>query len=495
MKTETIDINLLKPNPINPRTITNEAMDNLKKSIRELPEMLELRPIVVDDDNVVLGGNQRLKALQSLGYKKATIIRADNLTDKQKKEFLLKDNGNFGEFDIDKLVLDFDEFDLGDFGLGELDLDLGLDEPQGITEADDIPEPPKEPKSKLGEIYQLGSHRIMCGDSTSQDDVEKLMDGAKADMVFTDPPYGMKKEKDGVLNDNLNHNDLLEFNKKWIPLSFDNLKENGSWYCWGIDEPLMDIYSAILKPKIAKQKATFRNIITWDKGHGQGQNSDNTRSYATADEKCLFVMCGVQGFNNNADNYFEGWEPIRDYLLEQRKMAGWDVPKMKQIAGHSDLRRDHWTCKSQWNMPTEKVYKTFQDHCQQNNIEAFKKEYDELKKEYDELKKEYYSTRAYFNNTHDNFNNVWHFDRHTRDGSEGDHATPKPIELCKRAIITSSREKEMTLDMFLGSGSTLIACENTNRVCYGMELDPVYIDVIIKRWEDYTGQIATKVSK
>jgi DNA modification methylase len=253
-----------------------------------------------------------------------------------------------------------------------------------------------------------------------------------------------------------------------------HLKENGSWYCWGIDEPLMDIYSEILKPYIKEQKATFRNLITWDKGNGQGQNSENTRSYAIADEKCLFVMCGVQGFNNNADNYFEGWEPIRDYLLEQRLKAGWDVPTMKRIAGHSDLSRDHWTCKSQWNMPTKQVYQTFQYYCQQNNIDAFKKEYEELKKEY-------YSTRAYFNNVHDNFNNVWKFERHLRNGTEGGHATPKPIPLCERVIKSSCPDGGLVIDFFLGSGSTMVAAHQLKRKCYGMELDPKYTDVVIKR--------------
>ena len=138
---------------------------------------------------------------------------------------------------------------------------------------------------------EIHSHRLMCGDSTSADDVGKLMAGEKADMVFTDPPYGMKKEKDGVINDNLNYDDLLQFNRQWIHLTFENLKDNGSWYCWGTDEPLMDIYSQIIKPLIKQQKATFRNLLTWDKGGGQGQNSDATRMYAVADEKCLFVMC------------------------------------------------------------------------------------------------------------------------------------------------------------------------------------------------------------
>ena len=324
---------------------------------------------------------------------------------------------------------------------------------------------------------------MLCGDSTDSDQVAKLMNGEKADMGFNDPPYGMKKENEGVLNDNLNYNDLLQFNKEWIALQFSHIKDNGSWYCWGTDEPLMDIYSDIIKPYAREQKATFRNLITWDKGSGQGQNSEEYRMYPIADEKCLFVMMGVQGFNNNADNYFEGWEPVRDYLLRERQKAGWDVPAMKRVAGHSDLSRDHWTSKSQFNLPTEEVYLKFQNYCQQNNINAFKKEYDELKKEYYELKKEYYSTRAYFNNTHDNQNNVWHFDRtsHKERETTGGHATPKPIQLCERAIKSSCPDNGLVLDFFLGSGSTMVASHQLKRKCYGMELDPKYCQVIIDR--------------
>jgi DNA modification methylase len=318
------------------------------------------------------------------------------------------------------------------------------------------------------------------------------MNGEKADLGHNDPPYGMKKENEGVLNDNLNYNDLLQFNREWIALQFTHLKDNGSFYCWGTDEPLMDIYSYILKPYIKEQKATFRNLITWDKGNGQGQNSETTRSYAIADEKCLFAMCGVQGFNNNADNYFEGWEPIRDYLLEQRLKAGWDIPTMKRIAGHSDLNRDHWTCKSQWNMPTKEVYLTFQKWCIEKNIQAFQKEYEELKKEYEELKKEYYSTRAYFNNVHDNFNNVWKFERHLRQGDEGGHATPKPIPLCERVIKSSCPEKGLVLDSFLGSGSTMVAAHQLKRRCFGMELEPKYCQVIIDRMKKLDSTLIVK---
>jgi len=474
----------------NSRTHSDEQVRQIAASIKEFGFN---NPVLIDEANGIIAGHGRVLAAAKLQLKEVPTICLKHLSDAQRRAYVIADNKlamNAG-WDEEALAAeiarlseeDFD-IDLLGFNTDELDALLNDEPTEGLTDEDEVPEVPEQPVTIEGDIWLLGDHRLMCGDSTSIDAVEKLMDGKKADMVFTDPPYGMKKEKDGVLNDNLNYDDLLEFNRQWIPISFSAIKENGSWYCWGIDEPLMDIYSSIIKPMIKSQQATFRNLITWAKGHGQGQNSENTRSYAIADEKCLFVMCGVQGFNNNADNYFEGWEPIRDYLLEQRLKAGWDVPAMKRVAGHSDLSRDHWTCKSQWTMPTLEVYQSFKKWCIDNNIDAFKREYDDLKREY-------YSTRAFFNNTHDNFNNVWEFERHQRDGSEGGHATPKPIELCERAIKSSSEKEDLILDIFGGSGSTLIGAETTNRKCHMMELDPKYCDVIVKRWQDFTGKKAT----
>jgi DNA modification methylase len=303
----------------------------------------------------------------------------------------------------------------------------------------------------------------------------------------------MKKENEGVLNDNLNYSDLLNFNREWIALQFMHLKENGSWYCWGIDEPLMDIYSEILKPYIAEQKATFRNLITWDKGNGQGQNSENTRSYAIADEKCLFVMLGVQGFNNNQDNYFDKWEPIRIYLEQEIKKLNESDGKIAAALGYKDGRTvNHWWSKSQWSFPTKENYEALREYSKTKEYDGFKKEYDGFKKEYDELKKEYYSTRAYFNNIHDNFNNVWKFDRHLRNGTEGGHATPKPIPLCERAIKSSCPDNGLVLDVFLGSGSTMVASHQLKRKCYGMELDPKYCQVIIDRMKKLDSTLIIK---
>ena len=463
-----VPIGTIKNNPNNPRVIKDDKFKKLVQSIKDLPEMAEVRPVVVNTDMVVLGGNMRLKAMREAGWKDVPIHVVDWDEDKQ-RQFIIKDNVSGGEWDWEMLANEWDTEELQEWGLDLPDFENGKE----LEAEEDDYEMPDELKTDivLGDLFEIGPHRLLCGDSTDSDAVAKLMDGQKADMAHNDPPYGMKKENEGVLNDNLNYSDLLNFNREWIAVQFMQLKENGSWYCWGIDEPLMDIYSNILKPYIGQQKATFRNLLTWDKGQGQGQNSDGFRMYPIADEKCLFIMCGVQGFSNNADNYFQGWDSIVNYLESERNKAGLTIKDCKRLAGHSEKSGCHWFDKSQWMMPTKETYLSWQNHC---NGKAFNREYEEVKREY-------YSTRAYFNNTHDNMNNVWHFARHSKDGSEGGHATPKPIPLCERAIKSSCPSDGLVLDAFLGSGSTMVAAHQLNRKCYGMELDPKYCQVIVDR--------------
>ncbi len=463
----------LKLNPANPRTIGKKEFERLKNSIRDFPKMLELRPVIYDDTLTILGGNMRYRALKELekeGFElKDTYFKnAKELTPEETRKFVIKDNISDGAWDDDVLANEWSDLPLDEWGV-----DTSGWKSDEVVE-DEAPEVSQEPAiSRLGEVYQLGRHRLLCGDSTKIEDVENLMNGQKADMVFTDPPYGMKKENEGVLNDNLNYDDLLDFNKEWITLTFAMLKDNGSWYCWGTDEPLMDIYSNVLKTYIKENKATFRNLITWDKGNGQGQNSEEYRMYAIADEKCLFVMAGVQGFSTNQDNYYEAWEPVRLYLASEKEKMGWSDKYIAEQLGIDP--RLHWFGKSQWEIPTEDKYKELQKLSG----------YNAFKKDYNEIKKDYYATRAYFDNTHDNMNNVWHI---SRDVQNQDHATPKPLELCQRAIKSSSRESETVLDLFGGSGSTLIACEQLNRTCYMMELDPKYCDVIRKRYAKFIGR-------
>ena len=370
----------------NSRTHSEEQVNQICASINEFGFT---NPLLIDEKNSIIAGHGRLMASKKLGMEEVPCIVLEGLTEAQKKAYIIADNKmalNAGwdeellKIELENLKeLDFD-LELTGFDIDELDDILGTKEEKEVVEDDFEVEVPEEPKAKLGDIYQLGNHRLMCGDSTSEEDVAKLMNGVMADMVFTDPPNGMKKENDGVANDNLNYDDLLEFNKKWIRITFSNLKDNGSWYCWGIDEPLMDIYSNILKPMAKENKITFRNLITWDKGNGQGQLSSEFRMYPIADEKCLFVMCGVQGFSTNASNYYEKWTPIVDYLDDEKTKAKLTIKDCKRLAGHSENSGCHWFDKSQWSFPTKDVYNSWANYCKNNNINAFKKEYEEKKK-------------------------------------------------------------------------------------------------------------------
>lgn len=483
----------LIPYENNPR-FNDAAVEKVAESIKAFGFKV---PIIVDGAREIIAGHTRLRAAQKLGLEVVPVIVAEDLTEDQARAFRLADNkvAEFSEWDDELLfaelaAIDFD-MDVFGFNLEELE-DMAVEATEDVEEVeqDEFDDELQETDVEVGDIYQLGRHRLSCGDSTDPKHIQKLLGGVKVDTVYTDPPYGMKKEKDGVQNDNLNYDDLLEFNKKWVPITFDAMKEVGSWYCWGIDEPLMDLYSNILRPMKSKQEITFRNLLTWDKGHGQGQMGSGTRMYPTADEKCLFVMKGVQGFNNNSDHYFEGFEEIRRPLAEAAERVGMTSKKCREITGVGMF--SHWFTRSQWTLIPWEHHKAIAEHYG----EEWTVDYDRIKQDYDRIKQDYYATRAFFDATHANFNNVLHFDRTSQEEREdgGGHATPKPLALVGLMLKSSTRKGDVVLDVFGGSGSTLIACEQLGRTCYMNELDPKYVDVIIRRWEKATGDVAVKLN-
>ena len=189
MKIEKAKIGALKINPANPRTIKDEKFAQLVRSVRDFPQMLEIRPIVVNSKMEVLGGNMRLRACIEAGLLEVPIIRAESLTDDQQREFIIKDNVGFGEWDWGALENEWDAGELADWGVDVPDFDGGG---AGEAQEDDY-EMPDEIKTDIvaGDLFEIGPHRLLCGDSTKAEEVERLMDGAKADMVFTDPPYGV----------------------------------------------------------------------------------------------------------------------------------------------------------------------------------------------------------------------------------------------------------------------------------------------------------------
>jgi DNA modification methylase len=334
-------------------------------------------------------------------------------------------------------------------------------------------------KVKTGQLWALGEHRLYCGDSTDPDVLDELMSGEKARMIFTDPPYGIGKE---IQNDDLNHEDLMALYNQYTQVALPHLIENGYMYTWGYFDVLSDYYQMITK----ETDLTFRNFIIWAKLHGvQGINVEEFRQFPPSYEACLLMINGNPFGNNkfsttpNAENYHEIFDPIRSYLDEQREIMDWDIKTAKRIAGHSEKSFDHWFGKSQWAMPTKEVYDSWKTEA---NGEAFLRSYADLKDEHTRIRKEYDEMRGYFDNTN-GFTDVWIFDEMT--GYEG-HPTVKPVELCERGVITSSKEGEIVLDMFLGSGSTLIASHNQKRRCYAVEVDPKFVAMVLDRFHRHT---------
>ena len=356
-----LEINKLKPNKNNPRVIKDDKFKKLVKSIKEFPEMLELRPIVVDKDMTILGGNMRHKACIEAGLKEVYVKIAKGLTEEQKQEFIVKDNVGFGEWEWDILANEWDSVQLTEWGLDvwENEDDKVI---EGLIDDDAIPEV-KESKVKRGDIWKLGKHRIMCGDSTSSDDVAKLMNGEKADMVFTDPPYGMNAvSKSGVLSARYKTDIIGDDNTDVARDSFSLI--HSLYDCkqiwWGAN-----YYSEFLP--------SAEGWIVWDKNNGGSDQTD---------------------------------------------------------------------CELAWT----------------------------------------------------NFRSVCRLYKKASEKTNRVHPTQKPVELFLWSVEKFKVEFNIVLDVFLGSGSTLIASEKLNRKCYGMELDEKYCDVIIERWEQFTGKKAEKIN-
>jgi DNA modification methylase len=184
----------IKPNPNNPRVVRNEKFQKLKQSIQEFPKMLSLRPMVIDENNVVLGGNMRLRALQELGFTdvdEAWVKRSSDLTEEEKKRFIIADNVAFGEWDWDTLANDWEVVDLEAWGLEIPQFENEAEELEASEDDYDVPEGGIETDIVIGDLFEIGEHRLLCGDSTDSDAVARLMNREKADMVFTDPPYGI----------------------------------------------------------------------------------------------------------------------------------------------------------------------------------------------------------------------------------------------------------------------------------------------------------------
>lgn len=417
--------------PRNPRFIKDERFKKLVKSLEDDPEMLDLRELIVyphGNKFVVIGGNMRLRAGKELGLElmPCKILPADTPIEKL-KAYVIKDNNAFGNDDFDLLANEWDAefleecgFDFGTFYDGEAE----QKEVESIekVEEDNFDEDmePVVCRCKRGEVWQLGNHRVMCGDSTSAEDVEKLRGGVLADMLCTDPPYnvdyqGGTGEKLKIMNDKMSDKSFLDFLTNAMLCADKALKNGASIYVWHADSEGLNFRKAF---KAAGWK--LRQCLIWVKNTLVLGRQD----YQWKHEPCLY------GWKDGAGHYF------------------------------CDLRSETTT------------------------IEDKPQEWNKMcKAELIALLKEIYSDKVETS-----------IIREDKPARNAEHPTMKPIKLLARLIRNSTRKGAVVLDTFGGSGSTLIACEQLNRKCLMMELDPHYCDVILARWEKLTGQTAVKIA-
>ena len=389
MQIQEVAVEALIPYAKNSRTHSDAQVAQIAASIKEFGWT---NPILVDGTKGIIAGHGRLMAARKLGLVKVPVIELKDMTESQKKAYVIADNQlamNAG-WDIELLKIEVadlneDGFDLELLGFDNKMLDSLL-EPEvkeGLTDEDQVPEVPKEPKTKLGDVYILGEHRLMCGDSTSIESVEKLTDGL-VDILVTDPPYnvnyeGATKDKLKIMNDSMDDSTFRQFLRDAFVAADAVMKQGAVYYIWHADS---------------------------------------------------------EGYNFRGACRDAGWT-VRQTLI-------WAKDSM--VMGRQDYHWKHEPCLYGWKDGAAHLWAS--DRKQTTIIECKKPRVNDI------------------------------------------HPTMKPVELMEYQILNNTKGQDVVLDLFGGSGSTLIACEKTGRKARLMELDPKYCDVIVKRWEDFTGKQA-----
>lgn len=384
-------ITSLKANPNNPRVIKDDKFEKLVKSIQEFPKMMELRPMVINADNIVLGGNMRLKALKELKYKEVPdswVKRAEDLTEDEQRRFIIADNVGFGEHDWEMLANEWDVDELSEWGLDIPDFEIEPEVLEAEEDDFDVPEGGIETDIVLGDLFEIGEHRLLCGDSTDSDSVAKLMNGEKADMVFTDPPYRQEGQIEAAES--------------------ESKQQKGS-----VRKSTTEI-----SPSLVKHAKRLKGLLAFDP-------KEFVQTLLTLNPLCIYIFCN-KSLVKEYLNYFEGY----NYTILV------------------------------WKKPTVSPFYVA-DYLA--DIEYI----------------------LYFNKAGKKWNNKNDFANYSRvleaKQENGDHPTIKPISIIKPAIENNSDKNDLILDLFLGSGSTMVAAHQLKRKCYGMELDPKYCQVIIDR--------------
>lgn len=478
----------LLANPANWRTHPKSQRDALRGVLNEVGFVQ--RVIVNQRTGFVVDGHARIEVAMSEGQTEIPVLYVD-LSEEEEALILatLDPLGALAGKDDDRLSELLDRVSTEDEALQELldslrdSLNKTEEIPPGPEGANTVPEVQENPISKTGDLWILGGHRVLCGDSTSFGDVEKLIAGDVVDLVHADPPYGMGKQADGVANDNIYKENLDKFQLEWWKSVRPFLSDNASAYIWGNAPDLWRLwYSGGLG---SSEVMELRNEIVWDKKSIPGMKSDLMTQYAEASERCLFFQLGEQLLGNvNADLFPETWEKIRAYMESEAQKFGIDAKTIPEVCGVQMF--SHWFTRSQFTLIPEKHYNTLRERFPG----SFPRDWKKIKKEWDEVKNsERERARSYFDNAHDIMRDVWEFSRVTGDDRHG-HATPKPVEMMQRVMLSSLKKGGLCYEPFGGSGSTLIGAEVTGRRCYTIELQAKYVDVIVRRWEAFTGKHA-----
>lgn len=287
----------IKPNPNNPRVLRDDKFQKLKQSITEFPKMLSLRPMVIDENNVVLGGNMRLRALQELGFtdvEEAWVKRSSDLTEDEKKRFIIADNVAFGEWDWDTLANDWDVADLEAWGLDIPQFENEAEELEASEDDYDVPEGGIETDIVIGDLFEIGEHRLLCGDSTEVDTWEKVMNGELADMVITDPPYnvdyvGKTKDSLKIINDSMSNDEFYIFLYDFYTALGSFTKLGGAWYVWHADSE-----GHVFRQAFKDSGLLLKQCLIWVKNSMVMGRQD----YHWKHEPCLY------GWKEGAAHYF-----------------------------------------------------------------------------------------------------------------------------------------------------------------------------------------------
>lgn len=383
----------LIPYEKNPRKIPDEAISDVCESYRQCGV---IDPIEIDEENVILSGHTRRLAALKMGINEVDCLRVEGLTSEQKRKYRILANktGEKSMWDFDLLEWELEDLDFEgyDFGFDIPDMDVPTESVDTDEQEENLPDVPDEPKTKTGDIYQLGEHRLICGDSTDKDVIEKLMGDTSADVVFTDPPYGMNLDTD-----------------------FSSMKN---------------------KLDFAKDKG-FTGGKKYDQGKVDEFHPEMIQAALSLDAREVFLF--------GADYFAE--------LLPQKNDGSWIVWD-KRANGNDDIEEDY---------SSDKMYGSCFELC-----------WSKKKHKRDIARVKWAGV----------FGTEQEFD-HKRY-----HPTQKPTKLVAWFLERYSQEGDVVVDIFGGSGSTLIACEQCGRKCYTVEIDPKYCDVIVARWEQLTGRNA-----